>query len=35
MKNDLQLTYDPVFDNVLGFGPTTYEIARWEELPVS
>ena len=35
MKNDLRLTYDPVFDRVLGFGPNTYEIAKWEELPVS
>jgi hypothetical protein len=35
MKNDLQLTYDPVFDRLLGFGPQVYEIARWEELPVS
>ena len=35
MKNGLQLTYDPVFDRVLGFGPNVYEIARWEELPVS
>jgi hypothetical protein len=35
MKNNLQLTYDPVFDRVLGFGPNVYEIARWEELPVS
>jgi hypothetical protein len=35
MKNDLKLTYDPLFDRVLGFGPRVYEIARWEELPVS
>jgi hypothetical protein len=35
MKNDLNLTYDPTFDRSLGFGPQVYEIARWEELPVS
>lgn len=34
MKNDLKLTYDPLFDRVLGFGPRVYEVARWEELPV-
>jgi hypothetical protein len=32
MKNNLELTYDPVFDRVLGFG-LTFEVARWEELP--
>jgi hypothetical protein len=35
MKNNLKLTYDPILDRVLGFGPQVYEIARWEELPVS
>jgi hypothetical protein len=35
MKNNLQLTFAPVFDRVLGFGQKTYEIAKWEELPVS
>lgn len=34
MKNNLKLTYDPVFDRLLGFGPKTLEIERWEELPV-
>jgi hypothetical protein len=35
MKNGLKLTYDPVFDRLIGFGPVVYEISRWEELPAS
>lgn len=35
IKNNQVLTYDERVDRVLGFGDTTYEIARWEECPVS
>jgi hypothetical protein len=34
VKNNQTLKYDPRIDRVLGFGPTTYEVARWEELPI-
>lgn len=35
IKNKQTLTYDERADRILGFGPVTYEIARWEECPVS
>lgn len=34
VKNNQTLTYDPRLDRILGFGPVTYEVARWEELPI-
>jgi hypothetical protein len=35
IMNNLKLIYDPRVSRVLGFHPTTYEVERWEELPVS
>jgi type II secretory pathway pseudopilin PulG len=35
MKNGLEFQYDSSVDRILGFGPTTFVIARWEELPPS
>lgn len=32
VKNGLTLQYDQRIDRVIGFGPTAYDIARWEEL---
>jgi hypothetical protein len=33
MMNGLALNYDSRLDRLPGFGPTVYEISRWEELP--
>jgi hypothetical protein len=33
IKNNQTLNVDPRVQRVVGFGPTTWEIARWEEIP--
>lgn len=33
LKNNMTLNYDPSLDRTPGFGPTVYEISRWQELP--
>ncbi len=33
IKNNQELNVDPRVQRVVGFGPTTWEIARWEEIP--
>jgi len=33
VKNQETVTYDHRIDNVVGFGPDTYAITHWEELP--
>jgi hypothetical protein len=33
MMNNTTLNYDARLDRLPGFGPTVYEISRWEELP--
>lgn len=35
MKNNQTVEYDDRIARILGFGAVTYEIARWEECPVS
>ncbi|MEX0873745.1 MAG: hypothetical protein WD646_11770 [Actinomycetota bacterium] len=33
IKNNQELNVDPRVQRTVGFGPTTWEIARWEEIP--
>ncbi|HVE93019.1 MAG TPA: hypothetical protein VNE62_12085 [Actinomycetota bacterium] len=35
VKNNQILRYDPRVAQVVGFGPVTYDVERWEELPPS
>ncbi len=32
IKNNQKINYDPGIERPVGFGPVTYEIARWEEM---